>query len=193
MTPPTPDTNRPNKHIILIGMMGSGKSAVAKELAHQIGWPCIDTDTAIEQQQGKSISQIFEEHGEPYFRALETQLLRQLSHGSISPHIIATGGGIVITPEHLPLIRELGFVVWLTAPPEVLYIRVAKNTTRPLLNTPDPRATLSTILEERAPLYRATRHLKISTTNLSANEIASGIKESAVVFFSRAFYSEQEC
>jgi len=169
------------RNIILIGFMGTGKSTIGRNLSQTFGYPLIDTDQMIVEQQGLPIPKIFEKDGEPAFRTLETELLRSLSKHS--GHIIATGGGIVGSTENRRLLQELGYVVWLRATPAEILNRTSRNTNRPLLNTDDPEGTIRQLLDIRNPLYQETAHLCIETDQLNFDEVTTGIIESARYFF----------
>lgn len=169
------------RNIILIGFMGTGKSTIGRNLSQTFGYPLIDTDQLIVEQQGRPIAEIFETEGEEAFRDIETGLLRSLAKHS--GHIIATGGGIIGRAINRELLRELGYVVWLIARPSEILERTSRNSNRPLLNTEDPEGTIRKLLEARTPLYRDTAHLGIETDNLSFDEVATGIIESARYHF----------
>lgn len=173
------------ENIVLIGFMGSGKSTVGRELHHLLGYPWLDMDLEIEARAGKSVAGIFQDQGEEAFRAMETRLLRELGGESDGRRIISTGGGAVVRPENRPLLRALGFVVWLDAPPAVIFERTARNRDRPLLQTENPAEVIARMLGERAPWYRETAHLKVDTAGLDSGELAAGILESARYFFTR--------
>ncbi len=170
------------RNIILIGFMGTGKSTIGRKLSRTFGYPLIDTDQMIVEQEGLPIPEIFADRGEEAFRDLETRVLRSLSRHS--GHIIATGGGIIGRPENRTLLRKLGYVVWLVASPSEILARTARNNNRPLLNNDHPEETIRKLLEIRTPLYRATAHLAIETDQLSFDEVATGIIESARYYFS---------
>ncbi|MDF1711534.1 MAG: shikimate kinase [Akkermansiaceae bacterium] len=169
------------KNIILIGFMGTGKSTIGRNLSQTFGYPLIDTDNLIVEQDGRSIPQIFKEEGEQAFRDMETKLLQSLNRHT--GHIIATGGGIIGRPENRQLLRKLGYVVWLIARPAEILERTSRNSNRPLLNNEDPEKTIRDLLEIRTPLYRDTAHLGIETDNLSFDEVTTGIIESARYYF----------
>jgi shikimate kinase len=138
-------------NVYLIGMMGSGKSTVGSELAAQLRFQFFDTDGLVEQVGGSSIAQIFAEHGEAYFRDLETQVLAQLS--SYTRLVIATGGGIVLRPKNWSYLHH-GLTVWLDVAPELIWQRLRRDPgQRPLLQTPDPQAALYKLMQEREPFY----------------------------------------
>jgi shikimate kinase len=149
-----------------------------------IGFQLVDTDHLIVETAGKSIPEIFATEGEAGFRLRESTALRSLlgRRGCV----IATGGGIVTQPRNLPLLRHLGYTVWLDADPERLARRTAMNNNRPLLNgEEDPKAKLERLLVERKPLYKSLADLRIQTAELTPQETAYGVMESARVFFAR--------
>lgn len=161
-------------NVYLIGMMGSGKSTVGKELAQKLNYRFFDTDVLIEQVAQKTINEIFTQDSESAFRQMETQILAELS--SNLRLAIATGGGIVLKRENWSYLHH-GLIVWLDAPIEVLLARLAADNTRPLLQNPDPAGTLQQLLNQRQELY-AQADLRISITNdETPEEIASRILE----------------
>lgn len=173
--------------IILIGMMGCGKTTVGKELSKATGMPLLDMDAVIEEQIGKSISDIFKDDGEIRFRNLETALLRYLEGRaeSATRHaaVISTGGGVVMRPENRAVIRRLGFAVWFHVEIPALLARTARSGNRPLLKTEDRCATLSRLYDLRAPLYAETAHLRLDTTHMDVPSIVHAIYEAAAGFF----------
>lgn len=177
------ESSNPPQNLVLIGFMGCGKSTVGRELHQLLGYPLVDMDQVIEERAGKTISRIFEEDGETAFRDMETALLRELGDPAAPRRIISTGGGVIGRPENRGLLRKLGFVVWLHAPPEVILQRTARNRDRPLLDTEDPAERISSLLAQRKPLYQESSHLRVDTAGLSSAELASGILESARYFF----------
>ena len=159
--------------IVLIGFMGSGKSSTGRALARKTGWPRFDTDESVAARFGRDIAGIFAEFGEEKFREAETEALRELS--GAAPCIIVTGGGIVLRPENVELLRRLGTVVHLDADDETLFERVSRRTTRPLLQTEDPRGTLTKLLRERQPIYREAADLRVDTSRLTHEEVAEAV------------------
>src|ERR1043166_9056783 len=125
--------------IVLIGMMGAGKSSVGRLLARRTGLACFDTDELVAAEFGLSIPEIFEKYGEERFRDAETEVLRKLFVPQ--PIMIVTGGGIVVRHANVDLLKELGTVVWLTADEATLFERASRRGERPLLTTPNPHAT----------------------------------------------------
>lgn len=165
--------NAGDNAIALIGFMGAGKSAVGRELCRRTGWPRHDTDEMIREQFGISIPDIFARHGEPAFRDAETALLKTLQRGLTG--IVVTGGGIILREENTRLLRGLGRIIWLDADEEILWQRASRHSTRPLLQTPDPRARFSELLRERLPLYQAAADCRISTSSSSIAEVTDEI------------------
>ena len=153
--------------------MGSGKSSVGRIIAPKANFTLIDTDQMVVQQTGLQITEIFKLHGETYFRDQETAVLESLR--GRTEQVISTGGGIVSRENNVALLRELGFVVWLTANEETIYDRVSRNNKRPLLQTANPRETIHNLLVQREPLYASAAHFTIDTGAKSHEEIASAI------------------
>ena len=138
-------------NLYLIGMMGSGKSAVGRPLAEALGYRFLDADTSLEQVAGKPIPELFASEGEQGFRALEAAVLNQIA--AWHSLVVATGGGVVTRPENWGQLHQ-GVVIWLDAPDALLLERLlADPTPRPLLACPDPAARLAELLQERRPLY----------------------------------------
>lgn len=168
--------------------MGTGKTAVAREVSKKLGIPTVDTDQLIVEREGMSISQLFEEKGESYFRNVENTILRELQEADDEKiAVISLGGG---TPVHEPnreLIKQLGYVVWLKTSAEVTHERVSKNNSRPLLQgEQDPLGKIKAMMEERFPIYAEISQFKINTVDLHVSELAGGIIDSASYFFSEA-------
>lgn len=177
-----PDASERSQNIVLIGFMGTGKTTIGKIASERIGLEFIDTDDLIVEQAGEPIPKIFERLGETGFREIETAVLRGLA--GQSGRVIATGGGIVTRPENVDLLRQLGFVVWLSATVETIFERVSQNTNRPLLYTADPLQTITDMLAEREDLYRGAADLTVETDDFHSEEITHGIAASAEHFFS---------
>src|SRR4051812_675948 len=125
------------KSIVLIGMMGAGKSSVGRCLQQLTGLARVDSDDLVAAKAGISIPEIFDRHGEEKFREWETDVLRELS--TDRPAIIVTGGGMVLRPENIDLLKRLGIIVWLEAKEEVLFERASRCGNRPLLKTENPK------------------------------------------------------
>lgn len=159
-------------NIFLIGMMGAGKTTVAKELASKLGYRFLDTDAVIEQVAGKTINEIFADSSEEVFRQLESQVLSEIS--AYTRLSVATGGGIVTQRNNWSYLHH-GLIVWLDVPLEVLSDRLASDNTRPLLQQANPAQALQNILDKRRNLY-AEADLRISVqAGETAEEIASRI------------------
>jgi shikimate kinase len=188
---PHPRTPPRARNIVLVGFMATGKTTLGRMLARKAGFTFVDMDKKIEEASGMAIPKIFEVEGEHGFRARESAVLRELA-GS-DRHVIATGGGVVTRPENLPLLRDLGFVVWLHTRKKIIFDRVMRNPHRPLLRTADPYATIKTMVEARKPLYKAVADLKVKTCDLSQSEAVGGILDSACWFFREHFPGEHEC
>ena len=139
------------RSVVLVGMMGAGKSSVGRKLGGRLGLPFIDADTKIEEAAGMSIPDIFETRGEAEFRAGEARVIARLLDGG--PQVLATGGGAYMNPETRALIRDKGVSVWLKADFDVLMKRIKRRTDRPMLKTADPAATLKHLMEVRYPVY----------------------------------------
>ena len=168
-------------NIVLIGPMGAGKSSIARELSRLEQRRWVDTDRLVVHDAGMEITEIFSTRGEAVFRELETAALRSLS-GS-RRLTIATGGGIVNEPANRDLLQALGCVVWLTADESVLFERVSRTGKRPLLHTPDPRATLHDLLEHRRPLYAGCAHVTVDTSTHSHPQVAETVLSRVRDFF----------
>ena len=137
--------------IVLVGLMGAGKSAIGRRLASRLGMPFVDADEEIERAAGCSISDIFEIHGEAAFRDGERRVIARLL--TRPPHVLATGGGAFMDPETRAAIRACGVSVWLRAELDLLVSRVSRRNNRPLLAGGDPRAVLERLMDERHPIY----------------------------------------
>lgn len=159
--------------IVLIGFMGAGKSAAGLRLAQKTGLPRFDTDEIVSARFGLSIPEIFAEFGEEKFRDAETEAIQQFSRET--PAIIVTGGGIVLRPVNVELLRALGTVVSLDADEETLLQRISRRASRPLLQTENPRATLMELLRVREPFYRIAADVRLDTSRLTHDEVAAAI------------------
>ena len=138
--------------IVLVGMMGCGKSSVGKRLAQRLGLPFLDADAEIETAAGMTIPEIFAQRGEAEFRDGERRVIRRILT-TAAPLVLATGGGAFMNAETRHAVAQYGLSLWLKAEPEVLMRRVRKRANRPLLQTADPEGTLRRLLAEREPLY----------------------------------------
>jgi shikimate kinase len=144
--------NLGRRSIVLIGMMGVGKSSIGRRLGSRLGIPFNDADAEIEKAAGMSIADIFARHGEAAFRSGESRVIARLLDGG--PQVLATGGGAVMNPETRALIKEKSISVWLSAELDLLMRRISKRKAeRPMLHTADPAETLRELLTEREPIY----------------------------------------
>lgn len=160
------------KNIVLVGFMGTGKTAAAKALAHETGKKYVSTDELIEEHEGKAISDIFKEKGEPYFRRVEKEVLKGVMEGT--DQIVDAGGGVVLDDENIKNIKKNGVMICLWASPEVIYKRTKRHTHRPLLNVEDPRKKIKEILNFRKPFYdKADFH--IETRSMDIKEVVGEI------------------
>jgi shikimate kinase len=139
------------RSIVLIGLMGAGKTAVGRRLANRLELPFIDADTEIELAAGATISEIFAEHGEAYFRQGERKVIKRLLESG--PQVLATGGGAYMNSETRAAIKARGLSVWLKADLKVLLKRVGRRDSRPLLTRGDPEKVMKKLIEERYPIY----------------------------------------
>lgn len=158
----------------MVGAPGSGKSRVAAALARHLGWDYVDLDREIEQRAGRSIAEIFRSEGESAFRRMEAEVTDSVA--LTERVVIAPGGGWITNPALLPRLKEGARVVWLRASLDTLLERLgASPVVRPLLATPDPRASLQHLLAEREPLYRAAADLVVQTDGRAVREIVAEI------------------
>lgn len=165
-------TSNSTRNIVLVGFMGTGKTSAGKSLAKQLKMTFTDMDDIIQKREGKPIPLIFAEDGEPYFRSLERNIVRELS--AESGLVIATGGGIVLNQDNINDFSRTGLVVCLSADPGTILERVASDTTRPLLAGNDKLNKILTILEARRHLYNAIPH-RVDTTRLTVDEVVNQI------------------
>ncbi|MFZ1512557.1 MAG: shikimate kinase [Tabrizicola sp.] len=163
------------KTVVLVGMMGAGKTAVGTALARQLGVEFRDSDEEIVRAANRTIAEIFERDGEPFFRARESEVIGRLLRGT--PCVLSTGGGAFLAATNRSLIHDVGVSVWLKADLELLWQRVRHKTTRPLLRTPNPRETLRELYERRQPLYAQADIVVESAAERSIEEMASRVVE----------------
>lgn len=162
------------KNIVLTGFMGTGKTAVARELSRILNMKSVDVDSEIEAAQGMTINDIFRNFGEPRFREIETEMIRKIS--GEENIIISTGGGAVLKEENMKLLREHGIIFCLTASPATILLRTRGNEDRPLLKVDDPLAKIRELLEYRRPFYECAGET-IDTENKGPLRIAEEIAE----------------
>jgi shikimate kinase len=161
----------------LIGYRGTGKTSVARELAARLRWDWVDADDLVEQRAGKSIAAIFADEGEPVFRDLESQVVRDLC--SLQRTVVALGGGAILREENREAIRGAGPVAWLTARINTLLARMAEDqataSRRPNLTQLDDRQEIETLLAERTPYYRECATLIVDTEGKNTAQVADEI------------------
>ncbi len=166
---------RLKKTVVMVGMMGAGKTAVGTALARQLGVPFLDSDEEIVRAADRSIPEIFENHGEAFFRARETEVLARLLRAA--PSVLSTGGGAFLSERNRALIKESGVSVWLRADLDLLWQRVRHKSTRPLLRTANPRETLRGLYEGRVPFYSLADLTVDSVVDLSVEAMAQRVAE----------------
>lgn len=158
--------------VFFVGFMGAGKTSVSRKLARQCGLASIDMDTFIERQEGKKVSEIFAESGEAGFRAIEADVLRELSHRD--PALVGCGGGVVTTPESREILKEAGFVVFLKVSAYEARDRISDLSTRPLFNDVDEAAARNAA---RLPLYEEVADATVDTAGKGVTAIAGEVRE----------------
>ncbi|MFN3254560.1 MAG: shikimate kinase [Ilumatobacter sp.] len=162
------------QHIVLVGMMGAGKSSVGRVLAQRLGRELLDSDEMIERRSGRTVREIWNEKGEPAFRALETEVLDE-ALASDEPSVIAAAGGVVLSPANRTLLADSdAHVVWLLADVDLLLDRVRNGMHRPLLDD-DPETTLRAMFESREHLYKQVADAIVSVDHRSINEVAGAV------------------
>lgn len=159
-------------NIVLTGFMGTGKSVVGKELAKRLGMSYLSTDELIEKREGTKISAIFQKKGESYFRQVETQIVKEVA--SLDNHVISAGGGVVLREENVSALKKNGFIVCLSASPEVILQRTANNRNRPLLEVDDQKKRIKELLKIRKPFYDKA-DFSVDTSSLSSKEVVKKI------------------
>jgi shikimate kinase len=162
----------PSQNIALVGFMAVGKSAVGRNLARRLHRRFVDLDRLIEKAEGRKVREIFAHQGEPYFRALEKQMLEQVL--SVTGQVIATGGGVLLDDENLHLLRQKALLIGLTASTDELLSRVRKNSKRPLLKGADVRGRIDELLQQRQSRY-AQADLMIDTSGLTIDQVVGKI------------------
>jgi len=161
-----------DRPIVLVGLMGVGKSTVGRRLARRLGLPFVDSDAEIEDASGFSAAEVFERFGEKDYRDGERRLVARLVDGQV--RVISTGGGVFVDPRTRELLKTRTITVWLDAPVEVLAQRTSRRNTRPLLRTQDPKATLEKIAEEERPAY-AEAHIHVRSSDGAHHDVVDAI------------------
>ena len=162
------------QNIYLIGPMGAGKSTIGRQLAETLGYEFQDTDREIQNRTGVDIPTIFEYEGEEGFRKRELQVIEDLVQRD--GVVLATGGGVIVTPENRRHLTARGFVIYLHCSAEQQYARTARDRNRPLLDTDDPQARLRELMAERDPLYRQVADMVVSTERRGTVSVVKEIK-----------------
>ena len=170
------------RSVVLVGLMGAGKSTVGRRLAARLSLPFTDADQEIEAAAGMSIPDIFALHGEPYFRDGERRVIARLLRDG--PAVLATGGGAYMDPQTRARIAESGVSVWLKADFDVLMRRVRKRSTRPLLQNPDPEGTMRRLMELRHPVY-ATADITIDSHETPHDKVVAEVVRALDEWFER--------
>lgn len=165
-------TNRLDRPVVLVGLMGVGKSTVGRRLAKRLGLPFVDSDSAIEDAAGYSAAEIFERYGEQDFRDGERRLVARLVEGEI--RVIATGGGAYVDPRTRELLNDRAITVWLDAPVDILADRTSRRDTRAQLREGDPKATLERLSAERRPAYEHA-HIHVKSGDGAHKEVVEAI------------------
>lgn len=159
--------------VVLVGLMGAGKTAVGTALARLLGVPFLDSDAEIERAAARSVAEIFARDGEPFFRAREAEVLARLLDGP--PGIVSTGGGAWLAAGNRATVARRGVSVWLRADLDLLWSRVRHRDTRPLLRTADPRATLAALAAARNPVYALADLVVDTAPGLSVEAMAARV------------------
>lgn len=172
------------RNLVFVGLMGAGKSAIGRLVAQMLDIPFVDSDHEIERVSRMSIPELFEAYGEPEFRALEARVIKRLL--KTGPRVLSTGGGAFMNDASRTMMLANGLSVWLKADLDVLWTRVSKRETRPLLKTVNPRQTLSDLLDQRYPVYA-----QADLTVQSRDEAKETIAAEAIAAIAR-FITDQE-
>ena len=158
--------------LVLVGMMGAGKTTVGRRLAARLGRQFLDSDEEIEKAAQMSVTEIFEQRGEPEFRAGETRVIaRVLKTDNV---VLATGGGAFVNPETRALVKGEAISVWLKAEIDILFERVSRRSNRPLLKTANPRATLQQLIDDRYPIY-AEADITVISRDVPQDTVANDV------------------
>lgn len=176
--------------IVLVGMMGAGKSTVGREYARRHGLEFIDCDHELEARTGVKIATIFEIEGEAGFRKRESQLVEELAERR--DIVLGTGGGVVLNPDNRALLRGRGIVVYLNVPPRVLWERTRHDRSRPLLQVPNPRERIESLYRQRDPLYREVADIVVDGNRGSPSGMVRQL-EAAIEKFRQKRNAHTEC
>ncbi len=180
--PPQREDKRPGKPVVMVGLMGAGKSRIGRELALKLKLPFVDADDEIVKAAGCSISDIFELYGEDAFRDVESRVISRLLNGKVQ--IIATGGGAFINPDIRKTIRDKGISVWLRAELDILVERTGRRGGRPLLEGGDAQAILKELMDERYPVY-AEADIVVDSKDIPINATVEGTTAALSAFIDK--------
>lgn len=176
----------PAKPVVLVGLMGAGKTAIGKRLAHRLHLPFVDADHEIELAAGSSIEELFARHGEAAFRDGERKVMARLIDQP--PHVLSTGGGAFIDPHTRALVKAKGISIWLRADIELLLERVLRRHNRPLLKQGDPREVLERLIAQRYPIY-AEADIVVESRDAPLETTTQDVFEALQAFLMRASVS----
>src|SRR5436309_4165587 len=168
--------------VVMVGMMGAGKSSVGRRLALRLGLPFVDADSEIEQAANATINEIFDRHGEAYFRDGERRVIRRLLDGA--PKVLATGGGAFMQPETRAAIKQNAISIWLQADRELLSSRVTRRSNRPLLKAADPEEVIDRLMAERHPTY-AEADIHVQSRDVAHDVVIDDILTALADFLGR--------
>jgi len=171
-----------DRPVVLVGLMGVGKSTVGRRLAKRLGLSFVDSDAEIEDASGYPAAEVFERYGERDFRDGERRLVARLIEGDV--RVIATGGGAYVDPRTRELLNERAVTIWLDAPVDVLTERTSRRDTRAQLRNGDPKATLTRLSEQRRPAYEEA-HIHIKSGNGAHRDVVESIVEALEVYLSK--------
>ncbi|MGN6583812.1 MAG: shikimate kinase [Rhizobiaceae bacterium] len=177
------------RSIVFVGLMGAGKTVIGRKVSQMLGLPFIDSDHEIEEISRMTIPDLFDTYGEAEFRALEQRVIERLL--KTGPQVLSTGGGAFMNAETRRNIAERGISVWLQADLDLLMQRVAKRPNRPLLRTPDPRAVMRKLMDERYPVYASAR-ITVTTRDEKREIIAEEVLEELAALLGVAIRGEIE-
>jgi shikimate kinase len=176
-------TDRLDRPIVLVGLMGAGKSTVGRRLAKRLNLPFVDTDTAIADAAGFSAGEVFERFGEEEFRDGERRVVARLVNGEVC--VIATGGGAYVDPRTRQLLNERAITVWLDAPVDILAERTSRRDTRAQLRNGDPKAVLEKLSKERRPSYEEA-HIHVKSGDGAHKDVVDAIIQALEEYLSRS-------
>ncbi|TCD13748.1 shikimate kinase [Oricola cellulosilytica] len=167
------------RSVVLVGLMGAGKSAIGRKLAAMLELPFVDADSEIEAASQMTVADLFEQYGEPEFRALEKRVIARVLKGG--PRVLATGGGAFMNEQTRQTIARRGVSIWLSADIDLLMERVSRRQNRPLLQNPDPRMVMQKLIAERYPVY-AHADVEVPSQDVSKDEMAARVVEAVATF-----------